>query len=67
MDERGSFFLGSHRVGEGEVCVRSRASLWKTEWLFTYPMDIGGDERALTSDSTLTVLDLQSLYATAVF
>ncbi len=40
--------------------------LWKTEWLFTYPMDIGGGERAVTNNNTSTMLDLQNAHATAV-
>jgi Protein of unknown function (DUF1329) len=40
--------------------------LWKTEWLFTYPMDIGGGERAITNNNNSTMLDLQNSHATAV-
>jgi hypothetical protein len=40
--------------------------LWKTEWLFTYPMDIGGSERAVTNNNTSTILDLQNSHATTV-
>jgi Protein of unknown function (DUF1329) len=40
--------------------------LWKTEWLFTYPMDIGGGEKAITNNNNSTMLDLQNSHATAV-
>ncbi len=44
----------------------SGRKLWKTEWLFTYPMDIGGGEKAITNNNTSTMLDLQNTHATAV-
>jgi hypothetical protein len=44
----------------------SGRKLWKTEWLFTYPMDIGGGEKAITNNNTSTMLDLQNSHATAV-
>lgn len=44
----------------------SNRKLWKTEWLFTYPMDIGGGEKAITNNNTSTMMDLQNSHATTV-
>jgi len=44
----------------------SNHKLWKTEWLFTYPMDIGNGEKAVTNNNTSTMLDLQNSHATTV-
>ena len=39
---------------------------WKTEWLFTYPMEIASGEQFITVNNSSTMLDMQNSHVTTV-